>query len=203
MTGRTAIVIGAGPVVASALTRAGAAVVLATCPDAAHADATCPHAACPHAACPHAACPHATRPVAAPGAAPVAVPVDVRDPASVRRLVEQTLGAFGRLDLAVNHVQPRDLPTAIRYQASAMRRTGGGHIVNLAPDTASRTAVSELTRTAAREHADVQINAVAPHVSPADVADAVMCLCSGDSPLATGETCHLPQSLCTLPPYRT
>jgi len=37
------------------------------------------------------------------GADALAVPTDVTDPDSVRRLVEQTLAAYGRLDLAVNN----------------------------------------------------------------------------------------------------
>src|SRR5262245_51594042 len=37
------------------------------------------------------------------GGQALAVPTDVGDPASVGRLVEQTMGAYGRLDAAVNN----------------------------------------------------------------------------------------------------
>ncbi|MGW3352785.1 SDR family NAD(P)-dependent oxidoreductase [Nonomuraea rubra] len=180
LSGRTAIVVGAaigvGAAVAYALGRAGADVVLAARPSPVLTAL-------------------AANIVLAGGQA-VAASVDITDPASVRRLVEQTLGAFGRLDLAVNQARPDELSAVMRYQVPAMRRTGGGQIINLSPDVGPQVAVSELTRTAALEHAEsgVRINAVAtaPGDSTEQLAEAVMWLCSGGSPLAPGETCHLP-----------
>jgi NAD(P)-dependent dehydrogenase (short-subunit alcohol dehydrogenase family) len=115
----------------------------------------------------------------------VAVPTDLTSPVSVRRLVEQTLGAFGRLDAAVNNAQ---VSLAMKHEIPVLRRAGGGRIVNLAP-TAD---VIELTRTAALDFAGagVRINAVAagPLDSAEDVAAAVVWLCSDDASLVTGAT---------------
>ncbi|MFG1945461.1 SDR family NAD(P)-dependent oxidoreductase [Nonomuraea sp. NPDC048826] len=89
------------------------------------------------------------------GGQALAVPADVTDPVSVRRLVEQTLGAFGRLDCAVNNashaghpptpladVPVEDLDAAVavgvrgtflsmKYEIAAMLECGGGAIVNM------------------------------------------------------------------------
>lgn len=95
-------------------------------------------------------------------------------PVAVRRLVEQVLGAYGRLDLAVNDTVEPGVSLAMRYEAAAMRRTGGGRIVNVA----LTVEVIELTRLAAVELAGsgIRINAVAGGAD--EVADAVVRLCS-------------------------
>jgi len=95
-------------------------------------------------------------------------------PVAVRRLVEQVLGAYGRLDLAVNDTAGPEVSLAMRYEVAAMRRTGGGRIVNVAP-TAE---MIELTRLAAAEFAGsgIRINAVAGGAD--EVADAVVRLCT-------------------------
>ncbi|QFY10078.1 SDR family NAD(P)-dependent oxidoreductase [Nonomuraea phyllanthi] len=178
--GRTAIVVGAaigvGAAVADALSQAGAGVVLAARPGPALTALAAG--------------------IVSAGGQAVAAPVDVTDPASVRRLVEQTLGAFGRLDLAVNQVRPHELSAAMRYQVPAMRRAGGGQIVNLAPDAGLQSAVAELTRAAALEHAGsgvrIDFVAAASYDSAERLAEAVMWLCSGGSPLPPGGTGHLP-----------
>src|SRR5690606_925931 len=96
----------------------------------------------------------------AAGGRALAVPTDVADPASVLRLVEQTVGAFGRLDLAVNNaaagdhrpIPLADLPLAgfdsaltvtlrgvflaLKYEIPAMIDSGGGAIVNVASTAA-------------------------------------------------------------------
>ncbi len=87
LAGRVAIVVGAsrgiGAATSRALSRAGAAVVVAARSEQALSAL-------------------AEQITAGDGRA-LAVPTDVTDPASVRRLVEQTLGAYGRLDAAVNN----------------------------------------------------------------------------------------------------
>ncbi|MEV0830138.1 SDR family oxidoreductase [Nonomuraea rubra] len=138
----------------------------------------------------------------AAGGQAVAVPADVADPVSVRRLVEQTLGAFGRLDAAVNHpvnhAGTRAVSVAMASQIPAMRRSGaGGRIVNVTPSAGPRAAATiDLTRAAARDHAGsgVLINAVAvgPGAGAEEVAAAVLRLCLDDATPATGETWHVP-----------
>lgn len=84
LSGRTVMITGAsrtaGAAAAHALSRAGASVVLAGDDPAAEALAAELNAA---------------------GGDAVTVPTDLTSPVSVRRLVEQTLGAFGRLDAVV------------------------------------------------------------------------------------------------------
>jgi NAD(P)-dependent dehydrogenase (short-subunit alcohol dehydrogenase family) len=139
LAGRVALVTGAGrgigAATARALARAGAAVALAARTETALvalADE-----------------------ITAEGGRAVPVPTDVGDPASVLRLVEQTVGAFGRLDIAVNAAAAGDhRPTplaelsveaydaaltislrgvflALKYEIPAMIASGGGAIVNL------------------------------------------------------------------------
>ena len=85
LSGRTAMITGAsgatGAAAAHALSKAGASVVLAAGDDRA-AEALAAE-------------------INAAGGQAVTVPTDLTSPVSVRRLVEQTLGAFGRLDVAV------------------------------------------------------------------------------------------------------
>jgi NAD(P)-dependent dehydrogenase (short-subunit alcohol dehydrogenase family) len=92
----------------------------------------------------------------------LAVPTDVTDPGSVCRLVEQTLGAFGRLDIAFNNagggghpptpladVAVEDYDSALagglrgtflsmKYEIPAMLRGGGGSIVNMSSSAGLR-----------------------------------------------------------------
>ena len=89
------------------------------------------------------------------GGRAIAVPTDVADRASVERLVDQTVDAFGRLDLAFNNaagggqvptalaelpVEAYDSAVAItlrgvflsmKYEIPPMLETGGGVIVNM------------------------------------------------------------------------
>jgi hypothetical protein len=166
LPGRIAIVTGAdrgiGAAISRALGRTGASVVLAA-----------------HDA--HAISALATA-ISSTGGHAVAVPTDFTSPVSVRRLVEQTLGAFGRLDAAFNNLPPDAVSLAMKYQVPPMARARFGHIVNLAPIPA----VVELTRTAALDFAGtgVQIHSgpTGPHDTAADIAQAVVLLCSGEAP---------------------
>ncbi|PXY27704.1 SDR family oxidoreductase [Prauserella muralis] len=177
---RTAIITGVGGALAAAaahaLSRAGASVVLAS-RDAGALDALAAE-------------------ITAEGGHAVAVPTDLASPVSVRRLVEQTLGAFGHLDAALNNGSAHDIALAMRYQIPSMWRAGGGRIVNVAPDVALQPAVIALTRTAAPDLAmsNVRINAVsaAAHAHAGQVADTIVWLCSDDAALATGETLRVP-----------
>ena len=140
LVGRVAIVTGAsrgiGAATARALAAAGASVVVAARTE-------------------HALSALADEIVAGGGRA-LAVPADVADPVSVRRLVEQTLGAYGRLDAAVNNaaggghrptplaevavedydsalaVSLRSVFLSMKYEIPAMLGCGGGSIVNMA-----------------------------------------------------------------------
>lgn len=177
LSGRTALVTAADSVAGSAasraLGRAGAALVLAARDIAAlEVLVTEVNAAGGHAS---------------------AVPVDITDPASVRRLTEQTLGAFGRLDAAVNNAWGSGLVLAMRYQVLAMRRLGGGCIVNLAPTTAAQITVAEQSRAAVVDFAGsgVRINVVAGPGSADDVAEAVAWLCSDEASILSGDTLHV------------
>jgi NAD(P)-dependent dehydrogenase (short-subunit alcohol dehydrogenase family) len=149
LAGRVAIVTGAsrgiGAATALALSRAGARVALAARTDqtlAALADR-----------------------IRAEGGKALAVPADVSDPASVLRLVEQTLGAYGRLDVAFNNaaggghrptplanvsvddydsaltISLRGVFLSMKYEIPAMLESGGGAIVNMA-STAGLEAVA-------------------------------------------------------------
>jgi NAD(P)-dependent dehydrogenase (short-subunit alcohol dehydrogenase family) len=139
MNGRVALVAGAskgiGAATAEEFAAAGAAVVLAARDVA------------------------ALRSVAggieARGGRALAVGTDVTDPASVRRLVERTVEAFGRLDAAFNNATAGPMPAPLadidpdefdlgiatnvrgtflgmKYQIPAMLASGGGAIVNMA-----------------------------------------------------------------------
>lgn len=140
MEGRVALVVGAsrgiGAVTAEAFAAAGAAVVLAARDGAALAALA--------------------GNIQARGGRALAVPTDVTEVASVRRLVDQTVGAFGRLDAAFNNAASgppptplaeldpaefdRGIATSIRgtflgmkFEIAAMLRGGGGGaIVNMA-----------------------------------------------------------------------
>ncbi len=151
LAGRVVIVTGAsrgiGAAVSRALSRAGATVVLA-----ARSGSSLTGLAVE---------------ITADAGRAMAVPTDVTDPASVRRLVEQTLDAHGRLDAAVNNaadvghpptplaevavedfdracaVSLRGVFLSMRCEIPAMLGTGGGAIVNMS-STAGLQAVGGL-----------------------------------------------------------
>lgn len=145
LEGRVALVTGAsrgiGAATARALSDAGAKVVLAA------RDEKALHALAGD--------------ITAAGGTAIAVPTDVRYPEAVRRLVEQALGAFGRLDVAVNNaaggghrpipladvtvgdfdsaiaVSLRGVFLAMKYEIPAMLG-GGGAIVNMSSTAVQR-----------------------------------------------------------------
>jgi NAD(P)-dependent dehydrogenase (short-subunit alcohol dehydrogenase family) len=145
LDGRVALVTGAsrgiGAATALALSDAGAKVVLAARDEQALAAVA--------------------EQITGRGGSAIAVPTDVRYPEAVSRLVEQTLGAYGRLDAAVNNaaggghgptpladvavddfdsaiaVSVRGVFLAMKYEIPAMLRGGGGTIVNMS-STAAR-----------------------------------------------------------------
>jgi NAD(P)-dependent dehydrogenase (short-subunit alcohol dehydrogenase family) len=152
LAGRVAIVTGAsrgiGAATSRALSRAGASVVLAARSErtlSAQVDQ-----------------------ITAEGGRALAVPTDVSEPVSVLRLVEQALGAYGRLDAAFNNaaggghppapladvsigdfdsalaVSLRGVFLAMKYEIPAMLDSGGGSIVNMS-STAGLRAVGGLS----------------------------------------------------------
>lgn len=106
--------------------------------------------------------------IAERGGSAIVVPTDVQHPEAVSRLVEQALGAYGRLDAAVNNaaggshrptpladipvsdfdseisVSLRGVFLAMKYEIPAMLRSGGGAIVNMS-STAAEWPVSGLS----------------------------------------------------------
>lgn len=91
----------------------------------------------------------------AAGGRALAVPTDVTDPESVRRLVEKTVATFGRLDVAFNNAGAGQMPKPLaeisfedfeaglkanlygaflgmKFEIPAMLAGGGGAIVNMA-----------------------------------------------------------------------
>lgn len=152
LAGRVALVVGAsrgiGAATARAFAAAGAQVVLAARDDRALGALAAD--------------------IVEGGGSALAVPTDVTHPESVSRLVEQTVGAWGRLDAAVNaaaggghrptplaEVAVADFDSAIatslrgvflamRYEIPAMLDSGGGAIVNVS-STAGSWPVAGLT----------------------------------------------------------
>lgn len=139
MRGRVALVAGAsrgiGAVTAEAFADAGAAVVLGA-RDAAALEAV-------------------VKRIEDRGGRAVAVRTDVSDVDSMRNLVDQALGAYGRLDAAFNNATDGPMPAPLaeidpaefdrgiatnirgtflgmKFQIPAMLRSGGGAIVNMA-----------------------------------------------------------------------
>jgi NAD(P)-dependent dehydrogenase (short-subunit alcohol dehydrogenase family) len=159
LDGRVAIITGAsrgiGAATAKAFVAAGAAVVLAA------RDAPALQAL--------------ANELTAGGGRAIAVPTDVGDPASIQHLVEQTVHAFGRLDLAFNNAAGggqgptllADLPVdafdsaiaislcgvflSMKYEIPAMLAAGGGAIVNMA-STAGLEAVAGLAGYVSAKH---------------------------------------------------
>jgi NAD(P)-dependent dehydrogenase (short-subunit alcohol dehydrogenase family) len=134
-----ALVVGAstgiGAVAAEAFADAGAAVVLAARDEAALA--------------------LVAKRIKERGGRALPVATDVRDPGSVRNLVDEAIAAYGRLDAAFNNASDGPLPAPLadidvdefdrgiatnirgtflgmKFQIPAMLRTGGGAIVNMA-----------------------------------------------------------------------
>jgi NAD(P)-dependent dehydrogenase (short-subunit alcohol dehydrogenase family) len=184
LTGRVAVVTGAGRGVGAALARAlagaGAAVTLADV-DLAAAEAR-------------------AREIQAAGGRATARPVDVADAASVEALLGQVADGSGRLDILVNNagivgpvgaaattaeawdrvlaVNARGAFLCARHAALVMRAGGGGAIVNVASTSsfratrvtplpaydASKAALANLTRALAVEWAPhgIRVNAIAP-----------------------------------------
>jgi NAD(P)-dependent dehydrogenase (short-subunit alcohol dehydrogenase family) len=114
----------------------------------------------------------------------IAVPTDVADRASVERLVDQTVDAFGRLDLAFNNaagggqaptplaelpVDAYDSAVAItlrgvflsmKYEIPPMLETGGGAIVNMS-STAGLEGVGGLAGYVSSKHGVIGLTKVA------------------------------------------
>jgi NAD(P)-dependent dehydrogenase (short-subunit alcohol dehydrogenase family) len=151
LTGRTALVVGAsrgiGAAVARGFARAGASVVVAA------RDADALH--------------RLVDELTAHGGHAISVPTDVTEPAAMDSLVEQTMAAYGRLDIACNNaaggghrptpladvpieafdsavaVNLRGVFLAMKYEIPAMLTTGGGAILNMS-STAGQQAVGGL-----------------------------------------------------------
>ena len=160
LAGRTALVVGAsrgiGAAVARGFAGAGAPVVVA----ARDGDAL----------------DRLVDELSAAGARTLTVSTDVTDPGAVANLVEQTLSAFGRLDIACNNaagggspptplaevpieafdsafaVNLRGTFVAMKYEIPAMLTTGGGAIVNMS-STAGLHAVGGLAAYVSTKHA--------------------------------------------------
>lgn len=118
------------------------------------------------------------------GGRAIAVPTDVADRASVERLVDQTVDAFGRLDLAFNNaagggqaptplaelpVDAYDSAVAItlrgvflsmKYEIPPMLETGGGVIVNMS-STAGLEGVGGLAGYVSSKHGVIGLTKVA------------------------------------------
>ncbi|MBL8698464.1 MAG: SDR family oxidoreductase [Alphaproteobacteria bacterium] len=143
-----------------------------------------------------------------PGA--LALSVDVSKSAEVKRMIDDTVKAFGRLDVIVNNagygtfgtvvdideqewddlmaVNVRGVYLCCKHAIPAMKRTGGGAIVNVASVVASigirnraayvasKGAVAALTRAIALDHVaeGIRCNAIAPGTIDTPYYDDVM-----------------------------
>jgi NAD(P)-dependent dehydrogenase (short-subunit alcohol dehydrogenase family) len=129
---------------------------------------------------------HLAAEIEAAGGTALSVPTDIGNPADVRRMVDLTLDAFGRLDIAVNNaaggghpptpltdVATADFDSALainlrgtflclKHEIAAMLKngTGGGAIVNMA-STAGLEAVGGLAAYVSTKHGIVGLTKVA------------------------------------------
>jgi NAD(P)-dependent dehydrogenase (short-subunit alcohol dehydrogenase family) len=150
--------------------------------------------------------------IAAAGGEALAVPTDVIDPASVEALVERTVSAYGRLDVAFNNAghghQPvplAELPSeefdqvlavnargvflAMKHEIPAMLATGGGAIVNMT-STAGLTGVRGIAAYVAGKHAIVGLTRTAA----LDYAkDGIRVNAVAPGPIDTHRLQHLPE----------
>jgi NAD(P)-dependent dehydrogenase (short-subunit alcohol dehydrogenase family) len=118
------------------------------------------------------------------GGRAIAVPTDVADRASVERLVDQTVDAFGRLDLAFNNaagggqaptplaelpvgaydsavaITLRGVFLSMKYEIPPMLETGGGAIVNMS-STAGLEGVGGLAGYVSSKHGVIGLTKVA------------------------------------------
>lgn len=167
LTGKVAIITGASRGIGAAAVRtfavAGATVVLAARDE--HALAA------------------VAEDISASGGQALAVPTDVGDPASVERLVAQTLDACGRLDAAFNNAGDGHMPAPLadvavddfdravrvnlrgvflcmKYEIPAMLESGGGAIVNMS-STAGLNGVRGITGYVAAKHGIIGLTKVA------------------------------------------
>ena len=148
--------------------------------------------------------------IAAAGGKAQAVACDVTDEASVAAMIAATVAMFGRLDAAFNNAGVQyhgkllcDLDAAewakvrainldgvfycMKHEISAMRKTGGGAIVNTASVAgvtsqtnmseycASKAGVTGITRAASAEYSQtkVRVNAILPGVIRTPMTDAL------------------------------
>jgi NAD(P)-dependent dehydrogenase (short-subunit alcohol dehydrogenase family) len=121
--------------------------------------------------------------IAVAGGEAVAVGTDVTDPMAVQRLVQRTLDAYGRLDLAFNDageghmpvplaelaledfdralaVNARGIFLSMKYEIAAMLGSGGGAIVNMS-STAGLRGVQGIAGYVAGKHAILGLTKVA------------------------------------------
>lgn len=168
LVGRVAIVTGAsrgiGAATAHAFARAGAAVVLAARNEE-RLEAVASE-------------------IASAGGTALSMPTDIADATAVEKLVERTVGEFGRLDIAFNNAAGGGHPPTpivdvsvddfdegvatnlrgtflcLKYEIAAMLETGDGAIVNMA-STAGLEAVSGLATYVSTKHAIIGLTKVA------------------------------------------